>query len=47
MRACWKALGGALRLPQYAFTPERLAAEIARSLRSAPEKLVAMARRPA
>jgi UDP-N-acetylglucosamine--N-acetylmuramyl-(pentapeptide) pyrophosphoryl-undecaprenol N-acetylglucosamine transferase len=34
--------GGALRLPQTEFTPERLAAEIAR-LASAPEKLVAMA----
>jgi UDP-N-acetylglucosamine--N-acetylmuramyl-(pentapeptide) pyrophosphoryl-undecaprenol N-acetylglucosamine transferase len=36
------AAGGALRLPQDEFTPERLAAEIAR-LASAPEKLVAMA----
>lgn len=36
------AAGGALRLPQDAFTPERLAAEIAH-LASAPEKLVAMA----
>jgi len=34
--------GGALRLPQTEFTPERLAAEITR-LASAPEKLVAMA----
>jgi len=34
--------GGALRLPQTEFTPERLSAEIAR-LASAPEKLVAMA----
>ncbi len=37
-----ETVGGALRLPQDAFTPERLAAEIAR-LASAPEKLVAMA----
>jgi UDP-N-acetylglucosamine--N-acetylmuramyl-(pentapeptide) pyrophosphoryl-undecaprenol N-acetylglucosamine transferase len=36
------AAGGALRLPQDAFTPGRLAAEITR-LASAPEKLVAMA----
>jgi len=34
--------GGALRLPQNEFTPERLAAEIAR-LAMAPQKLVAMA----
>jgi UDP-N-acetylglucosamine--N-acetylmuramyl-(pentapeptide) pyrophosphoryl-undecaprenol N-acetylglucosamine transferase len=34
--------GGALRLPQNEFTPERLAAEIAR-LASEPQKLVAMA----
>ena len=36
------AAGGALRLPQTEFTPERLAAELTR-LASAPEKLVAMA----
>jgi UDP-N-acetylglucosamine--N-acetylmuramyl-(pentapeptide) pyrophosphoryl-undecaprenol N-acetylglucosamine transferase len=36
------AAGGALRLGQEAFTPERVAAEITR-LASAPEKLVAMA----
>jgi UDP-N-acetylglucosamine--N-acetylmuramyl-(pentapeptide) pyrophosphoryl-undecaprenol N-acetylglucosamine transferase len=36
------SVGGALRLPQAEFTPERLSAEIAR-LASAPEKLVAMA----
>ena len=34
--------GGAIRLPQSEFTPERLAAEIA-ALASAPQKLVAMA----
>jgi UDP-N-acetylglucosamine--N-acetylmuramyl-(pentapeptide) pyrophosphoryl-undecaprenol N-acetylglucosamine transferase len=34
--------GGALRLPQDAFTPDRLAAEIS-TLASAPQKLVAMA----
>ena len=37
-----ESAGGALRLPQDEFTPERLAAEITR-LASAPEKLVAMA----
>jgi UDP-N-acetylglucosamine--N-acetylmuramyl-(pentapeptide) pyrophosphoryl-undecaprenol N-acetylglucosamine transferase len=37
-----EAASGALRLPQDAFTPEQLAAEITR-LASAPEKLVAMA----
>jgi UDP-N-acetylglucosamine--N-acetylmuramyl-(pentapeptide) pyrophosphoryl-undecaprenol N-acetylglucosamine transferase len=36
------AAGGALRLPQTEFAPERLSAEITR-LASAPEKLVAMA----
>ena len=34
--------GGALRLPQDEFTPDRLAREIA-ALASAPQKLVAMA----
>ena len=34
--------GGALRLPQSEFTPQRLAAEIA-ALASSPQKLVAMA----
>ena len=34
--------GGAIRLPQNEFTPERLAAEIG-ALASAPQKLVAMA----
>jgi UDP-N-acetylglucosamine--N-acetylmuramyl-(pentapeptide) pyrophosphoryl-undecaprenol N-acetylglucosamine transferase len=36
-------VGGALRLPQDAFTPDCLAAEITR-LATAPEKLVAMAK---
>ncbi len=35
-------VGGAIRLPQTEFTPERLAAEVA-ALASAPQKLVAMA----
>jgi UDP-N-acetylglucosamine--N-acetylmuramyl-(pentapeptide) pyrophosphoryl-undecaprenol N-acetylglucosamine transferase len=37
-----EAAGGAMRLPQEVFTPERLAREVA-MLASAPQKLVAMA----
>jgi len=34
--------GGAIRLPQYDFTPDRLASEIA-ALAAGPQRLVAMA----
>ena len=42
MPGCWSTAGGAMRLRQDDFTPDRLAAEIS-ALASAPQKLVAMA----